>query len=188
MAEGNDGEIVPTLKNPLFIHNTRSPEQWRIISEHVNFAGKRVVDYGCGYADILRHALVVGGAGYCVGVEEDRGIIKGLLDRFPRGRFDPDFLVVNGDVAGEGADFDIGICFSVLPYIPTPDDFLASMSHSCKTALIECQYAGDGPGFETIKDDDDMEEWLGCHWQSVELIGSTLVDYRDKRRTIWLCR
>ena len=182
---------MPTINNDLFVHNTRSQEQWRIISKHIDFADKRVVDYGCGYADILRRALIIGGAKRCVGVDDDKHVINGLLDRFPRGRVDPGFRVYNQAVekfVNHDADFDIAICFALLPYLDGPDDFLQNMKSTCGTALIECQYAGDGPGVETLKDDDDMEEWLGCHWQHVEPIGKTLVTYRNKQRTIWLCR
>ena len=175
----------------LFIHNLRSQRQWKIIRGRVDFADKRVIDYGCGMADLLRHALIIGGARYCAGVEEDKHVYDGLLDRFPRGRIDPAFRLFseNAETFVTKHDrFDVGICCAVLPYLEQPDTFPSNMKDACKISIVECQYAGDGPGFPTLLDDDDMEEWLGCHWQSVEPIGSTLVEYRNVQRTIWLCQ
>lgn len=182
---------MPTLDNPLFVHNLRAGDQWHIISHHLDFVDRSVIDYGCGYGDILRHALYVGGASYCVGVDDDRNAIDGMADRCPSLLYDSAFTLFHADVeefVATAEDFDIGICFSLLPYLRRPDAFLENMAKSCEAALIECQYVGDGPGFDTLRDDVDMEEWLGVHWHRVEKIGFTVVEYRNKQRTIWLCQ
>jgi len=157
---------MPIINDPLFTHNLRSEKQWDIITEHVDFSGKKVIDYGCGYADILRRALILGGAEYCAGVEEDWNVVKATIQKFPRGAFDPSFRIFNENAeefvtTRDGMSFDVGVCFAVLPYLGNADDFLHNMSSACLTALIECQYVGDGPG--NVFGDKDMEEWLGCH-------------------------
>jgi hypothetical protein len=59
----------------------------------------------------------------------------------------------------------------------------------CEISLVECQYAGDGPGFEDIENDNDFQELLwkaGFAW--AQPIGRTFVKGRDKYRTIWYCK
>ena len=85
---------------------------------------------------------------------------------------------------------DIVLCTSVLPYIVDPDRLLLNIHRDSDTAIIECQYAGDGPGLEYIKNDTDMKEWLSkFDWFSVKKIGSTNVESRPGvKRSIWMCK
>lgn len=180
------------------MHNKRANEQWQIISSHIDFDNKTVLDLGCGYGDIL--ALCQQSGANVLGIEQDKEICKYLKNNW--------ILVINCDLekwiqkVSAKLDtsvlewleepvihFDIVICFSVLPYLNNPDAVLRWIADHSDIALIECQYAGDGPGFSGIKNDNDMQKWLfEVGWQSAEAIGKTLVDYRNKYRTIWCCR
>ena len=96
-------------------------------------------------------------------------------------------------------DYDVIICFAVLPYLKYPLTILEWIRERSKVGLIECQYDGDGPGTEmrfplginfpsTITDDRMMKYYLSqIGWQSVEAIGKTWVEDRNMYRTIWRC-
>jgi 16S rRNA A1518/A1519 N6-dimethyltransferase RsmA/KsgA/DIM1 with predicted DNA glycosylase/AP lyase activity len=174
------------------VHNTRSPQQWQIISEHIDFKSKTVLDLGCGWGDIL-FKCIEAGVKEAWGVEQDESICRHL--------WQSDALSNNKARRIAYADleqwafqdtipaFDIIICFSVLPYLTNPLAVLKWMKEHSQTSLIECQYAGDGPGLTTIKNDNDMLAYLRlAGWKSIEPIGKTLVEGRDKYRTIWMCQ
>lgn len=172
-------------------HNTRSPEQWEIIKD-LDF-GDIVVDFGCGYADLLFRIAIERHLRQLIGVEENPSII------FRNMRINEENLLgiqfLNMDIMEfvdnwDHGPIDTAICFSVLPYLDVdrPDYFLAWLANNAEQTLIECQYAGDGPGFPSIKDDYDMGMWLSIFWNDFEPIGHTTVDYRKANRTIWVCR
>ena len=173
------------------IYNTRSPEQWRIISEHVSFDGKTVLDLGCGYGDIVQRCHAAG-ARYVHGVDKDermhvlekkRQVINHL--DYSQVDLDKDFtwLEYHPD-----KKWDITICFSVLPYLSDPTSTLHWIHQHSTQALIECQLAGDGPGFSLLKGPQDMRRWLdSIGWKQVERIGETTVEDRGCKRGIWLC-
>lgn len=169
------------------IHNTRSPQQWEIISKHIDFDGLDVVDYGCGYADILVRCALAG-ARYCLGVEHDPAIVR-IVRRNLKGI--GAILVVPADIRMASEDikhYDVSICFSVLPYVDNPGFVLSQMKKVSDIALVEAQYQKDGPGSNWyVKNDADMEVVLLKHWNSVEAIGKTLVDDHNLYRTIWKC-
>ena len=83
--------------------------------------------------------------------------------------------------------WDIIVCLSVLPYIKLPIDLLNKISIHSREAIIECQYVGDGPGFDDVHNDNDMKSVLGQIWANVTSIGETEVKIRDKWRTVWHC-
>ena len=58
------------------VHNTRSPEQWKILSGAVDWNGKTVIDLGCGYGDILFMAHEHGA--YCVGIDRNEQVNDSL--------------------------------------------------------------------------------------------------------------
>lgn len=176
--------------------NKRALEIWSIITPHVNFQGKAVVDIGCGPADFLRLALHAG-AKHVSGIDLDYAtmldashVLKG-----DKRKADKDFTLLCDDlntmIEEHNLDFsaDIAICFSCLPYL---DDFnsalawIGEMSSEC--ALIESQYYGDGPGPRFLVGDDDMEDMLSRYWGSVEKLGETDTRIRDASRSIWLCQ
>lgn len=161
------------------VYNTRSPKQLEIIRKHVDFKGKRVIDLGCGYGDITRGA-VDDGAAHVVGVDKDGTILNSTANRY--------ITHVAADIEDykPSNDYDVAICFSVLPYLKDPMRFLERMSRLADKSLIECQYVGDGPGF--VRDDAEMKEILLTFWNTALPIGKTEVAYRNVERTIWLCR
>lgn len=166
---------------PEIVHNTRSPEQWQIISKYIYFNGKTVLDLGCGYGDILAFCREAGAI--VTGLERDMMVVVSAQRQHPG-------LNIRQGLAEfmPFGPFDVIICFSVLPYLAVPFDVLKDIWRNCKQALIECQYAGDGPGFAWLQNDDDMRRWLAeAGWQKIEAIGRTFVEGRDKFRTIWLC-
>ena len=171
-------------------HNQRAPEQWRIISEHVDFDGKTVLDLGCGYGDLLWRAHRDGA--FITGIEQNEEAYvflcrQGFDFGVPRGAWYPDI----GFIVSANPDWsnDIAICFSVLPYLDNPTATLHWIRQHSQQALIECQLSGDGPGPDWLKCPQDMRRWLdSIGWQSVERIGETTVEERGTKRGIWLCQ
>lgn len=173
------------------IHNLRSHDQWGIVSAAADFDGKHVIDFGCGHADLLLMAYM-NGALSVIGIEKDIEILSQNRLKFREaGANMAKVLFLNWDLHDPiwnniSGIADIGICFSVLPYLDNQDDFLYRMSKACDISFVECQYAGDGPG--TVRDQAAMASWLQRHWGTVECVGRTLVTGRDKWRDIWMCK
>jgi SAM-dependent methyltransferase len=167
----------------LKIHNTRSPEQWEIISRHVDFKGKTVLDLGCGKGDILFRAFEAGAQ--VTGIDNNPEQIRYIKDAMPEVNVAVDdiaFMIMQSKV-------DIIICFSVLPYLKLPSNMLLWINFHSDVALIECQYAGDGPGLSFLKGNNDMRAWLleAGQFEKVQVIGHTFVEGRNKNRFIWMC-
>lgn len=174
------------------VRNARAPEQWRIISEHVDFDGKTVLDLGCGYGDLLWRAWRAG-AKYCLGIDESKEIFTYHLEKRIEHNTGPYFrriLIAEYSRLDRGSynNADVTICFSVLPYVDNPVTLLHWIRRHSTQALIECPLSGDGPGFDWLKSSRDMRRWLGgIGWQSVERIGETTVEEHGAKRGIWLC-
>jgi len=175
--------------------NKRAAEMWQYISENVEFQDMTVLDLGCGYGDLMRYALDAE-ALLVVGVEHDyvtAAYADSMLHEHGLGTDnysvmvdDIDRLVRRNDPAFHG--FDIVICNSVLPYLEWSDNALEWICKNSHIAIIECQYADDGPGPKFIKNDKDMERVLReAGWKNVEKIGWTDVMIRPAKRTIWKC-
>ena len=166
------------------VYNTRSPEQWRIISEHIDFQGKTVLDLGCGKGDILAFAAEAGA--HVTGIDSDKANIEYVRITYP----EIEVIEQTVNFLEAAPKTDIIICFSVLPYLVEPLFFVLQwINRHSEVAFIECQYAGDGPGFEFLTDNDDMEKWLfsAAQFEKVEAIGHTLVEGRNTKRYIWMC-
>lgn len=155
------------------VHNVRSPEQWEIIRKHIDVAGKIVIDLGCGYGDIMTFMAIAGAITEGVDVHAHLPNVAELdICEF---------------VKISGAHYDIGVCFSVIPYLGhCIADVLLWMRDYCDVSLIEIQYEGDGPG--VVRDDVAMREVLLKLWPTAWPIGKTLVDGRNTYRTIWMCK
>lgn len=178
MANQDDERIVPgSIRWPETLGNTRAPEQFRQIIKAIDLRGKVVYDLGCGHADLAWALQQIGVNMLCV--DNDPLLVK---EAASRGVFaickDIEMFHIN-------AYPDAVICFDVLPYLKDPWGFLRELR--TPILLLECQYAGDGPGFADIKNDLDMKHKLMlCGWHS-EVIGKTFVPGRDLWRTIWMC-
>lgn len=168
------------------VHNVRSPEQWDIISKHIDFQGKTVIDLGCGKGDILFRTFDVGAK--VIGVDQDienTEYIQGIRPEIKTLSSDLDFME-----RWFWERVNIAICFSVLPYLKRPANALKWINQHSDIALIECQYSGDGPGLDFLTDNDDMRNWLlqVGQFKEVDVIGHTLVEGRNTKRFIWRCR
>lgn len=165
------------------VYNVRSPKQWSIISEQVDFKDKTVLDLGCGKGDILLQALDAGAS--AAGVDSDKSNLKYIW------YIHPELAVIEDDIEILGIipPTDIIICFSVLPYLKNPEHMLEWINLHSVIAFIECQYAGDGPGFSFLTDNEAMKEWLlaAGQFEKVQPIGHTFVEGRNKNRFIWMC-
>jgi len=162
--------------------NKRFKNQWQSISWNVSFKNKSVLDLGCGYGDMLL-AVVEAGASKVTGVDNNEDVLRITKERIEGSKIK--LMHSNIDKIVVPHPYDIIVCFSVLPYLDDQNKTLDWISDHCDTSLIEVQYEGDGPG--TIKNDDEMKNLLEQYFKQIKSIGKTLVDYRQKYRTIWMC-
>jgi len=168
-------------------HNQRANAMWAIIEPSVRFEYKSVIDLGCGYGDMMWRAWRAG-AKRVMGLDGDAGICDRVRQSITGGNFWVVPFDLNKIDREKMPHSDIAICFSVLPYLIDPNAMLHWIREHSVVALLEVQYAGDGPGFAHIRDDDDMRAWLhDVGWQSVETLGRTHAQIRDAWRTIWRC-
>ena len=165
------------------IHNKRFLAQWQVIEERiVTGRNKTAIDLGCGYGDLAAKLKSVGLDVWAI--EGDQAIIKKLHKRLPQS---VELHTANLNDFNLTKKFDYGFCFSVLPYLEHPIELLHWMCEHVGKSFIECQYYGDDPGLETIKDDNDMQYFLwkaGFKW--AQLLGKTHVKDRIVSRSIWL--
>jgi SAM-dependent methyltransferase len=175
-------------------HNKRAEEIWEQITPQVSFTGKTVIDVGCGYGDFSFLAYMAN-AGRIDAIDINQKIIEKARianeQYFGGPGNDVNFYIMNierGDLKIMNR-YDIGICFSVLPYLNDPFFMLRKLSQLCHVLLLEVQYAGDGPGFTWVKNDDDLAYYIGqAGFTSFEPIGRTKVKQDRWERTIWLCQ
>lgn len=172
-------------------HNTRSPAMWRIIEDEVDVVDADVLDLGMGHGDLCFMAYA-SGARRVTGIDYSADLVKecnlrkvqGIYATAPIYFMQEDIRDVKWAVRGP---YDLIFCCSVLPYLGDPDHVLMKISEVCEQAIIECQYAGDGPGFEWLTGDEVMEAWLRkCGFESAVPIGQTDIPERKKSRVIWL--
>jgi SAM-dependent methyltransferase len=193
----NDEQVINGITMPP-LYNKRAGHMWDIISQHVDFKGKRVVDLGCGYGDLSFRMAAAGAYVFACDKKEicdevwkrKPDLDKGHMTIFPCD-VEVDFfreILPAFNVPG------VIVCCSVLPYLRNPGDLVDKMAHSAPVSIIECQYNGDGPGLIHIDNDGEMEWWLmqqsigtSNGWSAVTPIGKTFVEGRDKWRTIWKC-
>lgn len=200
--------INPTLTityPPLY--NQRAGQIWEAISNHVDVAGKTILDIGCGGGDLIWRALGHG-SGFVTAVDNDLGMIllaRGRYRRFLKNNAPVHYLdrcrIIHFDFCRylDGVDrltkADLVICNSMLPYLPqaaTLEGFsgtllpvLARLGNQC---VIECQYRGDGPGPSYLTGDDSMTQALRQVWGNVQKIGETIADKPPGtfKRSLWL--
>lgn len=180
--------------------NKRANEMWDIISQHVDFEDKSVLDFGCGPGDFVVRASN-SGAKSVLGIDRS---LAACLDaqqyateelKSPEQRKHVTFksldihnIVYRMKMYDDLFYFDIIMCFSVLPYLHAVRETLQWIRGHSETALIECQYRDDGPGLVWIKDDNDMRHLLlETGWENISPIGETATRIRPVTRTIWKC-
>lgn len=176
--------------------NKRAWDMYRQIRMHCNLTRAAVVDFGCGYGDMLSFVLA-DGARSVLGIDKDQKVLNTAFSKCKR--YGGTVRVMRADVekdlgsiieligSGDAGTIDYAFCFSVLPYLKEPEIFLQSVQNYFDWFLIEMQYEGDGPGY--IKNDTEMYRWLmgECGFAFADIIGRTEVLGRDKFRTIWKC-
>ena len=165
--------------------NTRAEAMWRIISQKIDFRGKRVIDLGCGGGEMLWRAYVAG-AKKVLGVDKEN-----KLDKL----FHADFLSflcedINTDkdaVLLIASDYDIALCFSVLPYLGDIPATFKWMSDNFPLCLIEAQYEPE-PYNVGVSEDSEMYSLLRNNgFKCATWLGQTYVEDRDTHRSIWAC-
>jgi len=175
-------------------HNIRFPKMWDIISSKIDFTDKIVIDAGCGYGDFAY--TVAQQAQKVYAFEKDIDICGITTAKY--GHQKNLIFVCQEDIDQWSSEWyplknthsviHYLTCFSVLPYLKNPTETLRLFREMARVILLEVQYKDDGPGFEHIKSDIDMYEWLKmCGYSKADAIGKTLIDGRDKWHTIWEC-
>ena len=174
------------------VYNERAPSMWRIISGMYedDFKDARVFDLGCGYGDLALSALEAGAEKVIVADKEWRMVQLAMQkcisyrDKVIGWQMD---LNAPDVVMWAAKNNDIGIMTSVLPYLDDPVSIL-NQAKSFPLFFLECQYHGDGPGPESIKDNADMADLLNkVGFDEILHIGHTKVEGRNTKRAIWAC-
>lgn len=182
--------------------NQRALAQWELLEPHLDFAGKRVIDLGCGGGDLLYLALEAG-ADRVVGIEQDdhraRETRTKLLevDAFRLTSGGIYYMDIVDILADETAStkYHIAFCNAVLPYLDKPlrQQTLKWLAKHINQSVIEIQYAGDGPGLAELQSDHDAHAYLRTYFSNVAWLGTTPVAGRQfpngnpVTRTLWLC-
>jgi SAM-dependent methyltransferase len=194
------GLIQNNLKWPADT-NIRAEAMWQVIRNNVNFYGKNVIDIGCGTGDFLWRVFEAN-AIHVQGIDKHperitvptiilgermligaNNVLSGVGNNFP---FDIDTAVMENFLFQP--KYQIGFCFSVLPYLENPLAALVWMRMNFNTLILEFQYAGDGPGLDYIHNDTEAEEFIRkAGFENVDSIGRTEIEIRDTYRTIWKC-
>ena len=163
---------------------------WSYIVKNVDFDDKSVIDVGCGYADFMWRAYAAG-ARAVFGYDNDKTVNYIASERLETyGYVGKPVYIMNSDIQNWDEKWpgkhDIAICTSLLPYLKSPGYILECIIRDSDIAIIECQYAGDGPGFDWLNDDSAMAFWLFANGaQESSKLGETCIIGRDKYRTIW---
>ncbi len=178
-------------------YNKRFPEIWQIITKDINFKDKVVIDVGCGGGDLVKAAYDIGAKKiYGFDTDIDNSILR-FGSNVPANVFlceddinewDSEWpQIYRGKSQDSRCKKRILTCFSVLPYLVEPDRLVRLFREMAHIVLIEMQYIGDGPG-QLIRNDGEMFIWLKQQgFDTIENIGRTYIEDRDKYRTIWRC-
>ena len=161
--------------------NTRAGEMWDFITTHVDFKNRTVADFGCGYGDFVWRAIDAGASRVTAFDKKQKFEI--LMP------YDLQIDFVQNDI--ENIEIikmhDIGLCFSVLPYLRNPREFLSFMYANVIMSLIEVQYEPEPYNIGVDNDTDMMSMLHECGFDFVMPIGKTFIAYRNIYRTIWMC-
>lgn len=165
--------------------NTRAEAMWRIISQRIDFRGKRVIDLGCGYGEMLWRVWIAG-AEKVLGVDEENKLGK-LFHADCLSFLCEDINTDKDAVLLIASDYDIALCFSVLPYLDDIPATLKWMSDNFPLCIIEAQYEPE-PYNIGVPSDDQMYVLLRENgFKCATWLGQTHVEDRDTHRSIWAC-
>jgi len=161
--------------------NTRASEMWGFITAHVDFKNRTVADFGCGYGDFVWRAIDAG-TNRVMAIDKEQKFDIHIP-------YDLQIEFVHGDIEHIEVRniFDIGLCFSVLPYLRNPRKFLRFMHANVVMSLIEAQYEPEPYNIGVDNDTDMMSMLHECGFEFVMPIGKTFIEYRNTYRTIWMC-
>ena len=178
--------------------NTRAEAMWRIISQKIDFRGKRVIDLGCGHGEMLWRARIAG-ATRVVGVDKEIDKVAYgnwpsmlTLDAEPVDE-EPSIWLYTGDLdiivntPASRCTYDIGFCFSVLPYLRYPEGTLLWMSMAFPLCIIEAQYEPELYNVGVPSDDEMYVLLRNNGFKCATWLGETYVEDRDTHRSIWAC-
>ena len=172
-------------------YNVRAPLMWSAINEHhgKDFKDAIVWDFGCGYGDLALCALEAGAAVVYV-CDKDWKLVQMAMQKCIKHQgkvFGYQFDINVTTMKWAASHADIGIMTSVLPYLNSPTKVLKQAAR-IPLFFIECQYKGDGPGLDFLRDDFDMSNYLeGCDFWEHAKVGETEVIDRGSKRSIWAC-
>lgn len=160
---------------------------WALM-DRVHWEGMSVLDLGCGEGDMLLFTAQAGAA-QVWGVDDDSLVTSRVLGRVSD--IENIHLAYCGIMdwfRNTSKIFDISLCLSVLPYVSDFRETLHEIREHSHRAIIECQYAGDGPGPHWLENDTDMFRVLEkTGYTGITKLGSTEIPYRDMERSLWYC-
>jgi len=166
-------------------YNTRAEAMWRIISQRVDFRKKLVCDYGCGHGEMLWRVYIAG-ADMIWGCDKmyDDNVAEWELHNANT------IFIRGGDILDKIVPFkkpDIAICFSVLPYLDEPLQFIQWMAETFPICLIEAQYEPE-PYNIGVSNDEEMFRLLRDNGFEIAIpLGKTYIEIRDTYRSIFYC-
>jgi 2-polyprenyl-3-methyl-5-hydroxy-6-metoxy-1,4-benzoquinol methylase len=170
--------------------NSRAPEMWWAMKPYVcSNSIKSVIDLGCGMGDISIRCLMNGKSVKMVDSNKEQlDIGRSKIQELSKGGLNTTVEYCESTISDFiklGNYSDGMICFSVLPYLSDTEvsDVLNYMKSHSKISFVEIQSKDDGPGKLSEEQIFDLLEGHG--FSKIENIGSTLVDYRNKKRIIW---
>ena len=194
-------EGTPDAKDQIDV--PRVGRRWRtvlgalgaIANLNLPLKGKTFLDLGCFQGDFVALAAAEGmrahgidSGGFRSG-ENSIQIGKALWKDFPFG----EVSLHQADIIHfTNFECDVVMMFSTLPYIvqqhgwPVADALLERIIRGAGVFFFETQLAGDGPGLDLLKHDDDVYDMLkSVGAQTVIPLGTIPVTNRPASRTVW---
>ena len=204
IAELGKGEYVPGssakagwVYNPLpfpgceglKVHRPDSVKRWEMISQHMDFNGKTVLDLGCatGY---FSFQAAKSGAVSVVGVDHDPKAIE--VCRVAAEVFNVKNVEFECKTAGVliGRQFDVAFAMAVLNWMGKTNAglWLAWARGNIETLWAEVPVRGDGlGGANWLRDEVDVKRWLLRFFGNVEAVGRVETRNTRKARTLYRC-
>lgn len=183
-----DGNLLSATMRKQAVYNGRAPEMWHQIKRAVNFAGKSVLDVGCGRGDMLLYTHHAG-ARQVIGIDHDPTEAEAARNRVKNLPIvvhleDAQVWYALNTPEGSTPLFDVVLCFAVVPYQDQPTQLLSMLKDLGRQAILEIQTVGDGPGkWEQTM----IPSKLRGIWDHVQAIGQTRAKEKFWRK-LYLCQ